>query len=175
MKKLSLIALSICLYFVASAQFKTVSNWENFNTEFYELKYPSDWTFQLPESSMLDFVVLCPLESEKDKLRENFNIVREGAQGLSLDAYAASSAQMLKLAFQKFKILSTNDILRDDIPMKHITYTAKFGEENLYFSQLYSISNNVVYILTFTSEKKKQKAYSKIEKEILDSFKLISK
>lgn len=162
------------VFFMTSSISAQETTWKTYTTEAYEVKYPETWEFKILENSMLDFVVLCPLESEDDKLRENINLVKEGAQDLSINEYAESSIKMIELTFQKLKIISVKDITVNNIKMKKLNYTAKFGDDLLYFSQLYGIKDNIVYILTFTTEKKKEKKFKVSENEIMANFKLIS-
>lgn len=149
------------------------TTWETNTTEAYEVKYPSTWDFNNTTSSTMDFLALCPLESDDDKMRESINLVKEVAQELTLDAYFESSKKMLAKTFPLLEIISSEDFQNDGLAMKRLTYTATFGEDVLYFAQVYTVFDNMAYVLTFNSEKDKFKSFQDIEDTIFKSFKIL--
>lgn len=149
------------------------TSWETYTTDAYEVKYPSTWDFNNSTSSTMDFLALCPLESDDDKMREYLNLVKENSNELSLDAYFESSKKMLEKTFPMLEIISTEDMKSNGLEMKRLTYTATFGEDVLYFAQVYTVHNNMAYVLTFNSEKDKFENFQDIEDTIFKSFKIM--
>lgn len=171
-KAFNLFILSI-LFTASSFAQDTPTTWKSYSTEAYEVKYPSTWEFNNTTSSTMDFLALCPLESDDDKMRESLNLVKENAQNLSLDAYFESSKKMLEKTFPMLEIISTEDFENNGVAMKRLTYNATFGADVLYFSQAYTVYNNIAYVLTFNSEGEKYKSFQNIEDAIFKSFKIL--
>ena len=92
---------------------------------------------------------------------------------ISLLTVSCQKCQQCSYTWTKVEIISTENIERNGIAMKVIKYTAKFGPEHLYFSQIFAINNNTAYALTFNAEKAKQEKYNDIEEAVLASFKLM--
>lgn len=173
-KAIYLFVFSAFFSFTIQAQDTELSTWETYTTNEYEVKYPSNWDFKNSESSMMDFLALCPLESDDDKLRENLNLVKENAQNLDIEGYFESTKTMLNKTFPELSIIGTKDLEKNGIAMKELSYTAKFGEDVLYFTQVYAVFQNIAYVLTFTSEKEKHQNFKTTEEEIFNSFKILN-
>jgi hypothetical protein len=152
-------------------------NFSEYRSPKYKIRiiYPEEWTMlDLPTDTVVDF--LAPLENEDDTFQENLNVVVQdvGDKPLSLYEYAEISIAQINDMFEDSKILSVEDTTLDGNSAHRLIHTAKYGEYELKWMQIYTIKNRKVYLITYTAEREKYDAYLDIILDMVDSFRILS-
>jgi hypothetical protein len=145
------------------------------------IEYPADW--QKHEGQRGDTIIVTftsPLEDSQDKFTETFNI---GIERLTfpnypLDQYSESAMGQLKSVFPEFRLehldanasLSGNPAYKIDYSYVINTQEGPIKIKNL---QVWTISGDNAYILTFGMESSKYSDYAPLIDDIINSFKLV--
>ena len=145
------------------------------------VQYPADW--QKHEGQPGDTIIVTftsPLENSQDKFTETFNI---GIERLTfpnypLDQYSESAMGQLKSVFPEFRLehldanasLSGNPAYKIDYSYVINTQEGPIKIKNL---QVWAISGDNAYILTFGMESSKYSDYAPLIDDIINSFKLV--
>jgi hypothetical protein len=154
-----------------------VMTFADYHNPKYKIKmiYPEDWTkLELPTDTLVDF--LAPLENTKDTFQENLNIVVQemGVDKKSLYEYSEISIAQINEMFEDSKILQLEEIVLDGNPAHRLIHTAKYGEYELKWMQIYTIKHKRVYLITYTAEREKYDAFLDVILEMIDSFRILS-
>jgi hypothetical protein len=147
----------------------------------FMIQYPADW--QKHDGQPGDTIIVTftsPLKDSQDKFTETFNI---GIEGLTfpnypLDQYSESAMGQLKSVFPEFRLehLDANASL-SGYPTYKIDYSyvinTQEGPIKIKNLQVWTISGNNAYILTFGMESSKYSDYAPLIDDIINSFKLV--
>lgn len=148
--------------------------WENYQSDFFDIKYPTNW--EVNESGLMgaSLILFAPLEGKEDQFRENVNIMKQdlSALNMDLDQFTKLSEEQINTLATNSKILESKRIKEEDHEFHKLVYTADQGVFNLTFEQYFLIVEKEAYILTFTTEQSTFKEYQPIGEEILNSFTL---
>ena len=143
----------------------------------YTLRYPFGWELNEPESSSqgMDLILLAPLLDEEEDFRENINIIIQDVQGMGvdLDAYTELSVSQIEGMMEGVTFLYS-ERREDDRGESYqaIGFTGRMMELDFRFDQRYYIRDEMVYLMTFTSEESTYADYSEAAEKIFDSFRL---
>lgn len=131
----------------------------------YTLEYPSNWTIEASDSPPT-VLLASPKKSPADQAPETVVVTTEGVSpDTNLDDYSTSALQVLKTLFPNMNIVkSTTDTLAG-YPANVIVYTYSQDGETLKNSQIWTLVNGVVYVIT----------YGALESEFDDSFDIFDK
>jgi eukaryotic-like serine/threonine-protein kinase len=147
----------------------------------FMIQYPADW--QKHDGQPADTIIATfgsPLKDSQDKFTETFNI---GIEGLTfpnypLDQYSESAMGQLKSVFPEFRLehLDANASL-SGYPAYKIDYSyvinTQEGPIKIKNLQVWTISGDNAYILTFGMESSKYSEYAPLIDDIINSFKLV--
>jgi hypothetical protein len=147
----------------------------------FMIQYPADW--QKHDGQPGDTIIVTfasPLKDSQDKFTETFNI---GIEGLTfpnypLDQYSESAMSQLKSVFPEFRLehLDANASL-SGYPAYKIDYSyvinTQEGPIKIKNLQVWTISGDNAYILTFGMESSKYSEYAPLIDDIINSFKLV--
>jgi eukaryotic-like serine/threonine-protein kinase len=147
----------------------------------FMIQYPADW--QNHDGQPGDTIIVTfasPLKDSQDKFTETFNI---GIEGLTfpnypLDQYSESAMGQLKSVFPEFRLehLDANASL-SGYPAYKIDYSyvinTQEGPIKIKNLQVWTISGDNAYILTFGMESSKYSDYAPLIDDIINSFKLV--
>lgn len=151
---------------------KNQSNWKTLTENNYTVKYPDNW--ELNQSGQLgtSFILFSPLSSEKDKFRENVNLLVQDLTGLNLDLdqYVKLSLDQIKKVTTTPQSIESNRINNNNVRYQKVIYTAKQGTFDLKIEQYYWVENDKAYVLALTCEKIQFEVFKAIGETILNSF-----
>jgi len=151
----------------------TITNgWKTFDHSDYSINYPSTW--ELNQSGLMgsSFILFSPLESEKDKFKENVNLLVQDLTGYNLDLnkYTEISEGQIKTMVSNSTLIESKRIKDGKREYHKIIYSGDQGIFHLKFEQYYWVINEKAFVLTFTSEQNKFFDMVEIGEKILNSF-----
>ncbi len=150
-----------------------VKKWSQLDKPEYSIVYPSNWDLDSSGQMGTQFFILSPLESETDKFKENVNLLKQNIPNeYNLANYIQLSINQIKTQVKNSKITESKRIKKGGNEFHILKYQGFQSQFYLSFTQYVFIENEQVFLLTFTKEPSKEKAYKEIENQILKSFKL---
>lgn len=138
----------------------------------YELSYPETWQITTISNSTVDVIFRSPKESGDDPFLENFNIILQDINDMSLEEYTKLSVAQINEFINEAEILSNEENTINGNTCYTIIYTGKPGALNLQYRQDYYIVNGIAYVVTFTSEQSRFEDYQSISEKIFNSFEI---
>jgi len=184
MKKLyALNILSFLALFYSSAVFAQNENssesinsteWKKHFEKEFEISYPSNWNLEIPNDSAIKFYLYNDLLDENDQFSENINLLNEDISGheISLDDYVDFSKKQLASYLDSITFISSETIINKNINHHKIVFTVMQNDFPLMLEQHYYLKNNIVYVLTYTSEASQYESFQGTVDKIIDSFTL---
>lgn len=164
--------LALFMSFSVAAIGQTTNDWNTLDQPNYAIQYPSTW--QLNQSGQMgtSFILLSPLESDKDKFMENVNLLIQDLAGRNIDLnkFTEISEEQVKTMVTNSILIESKRVKNGDNEFHRIIYLGDQGMYRLKFEQYYWVVNSKAYILTFTTEKDKFNDYMEIGEKILNSF-----
>lgn len=150
-----------------------VKKWSQLDKPEYSIVYPSNWDLDASGQMGTQFFILSPLESKTDKFKENVNLLKQNiSTQYNLDNYIQLSTNQIKSQVKNSKITESKRIKVGENAFHILKYNGFQNQFYLSFTQYIFIEKGQVFLLTFTKESSKEKAYKEIENQILKSFKL---
>jgi len=150
----------------------TIKEWKTLDQPGYTIKYPSTWELNQSGQMATSFIIFAPLESDKDKFKENVNLLVQDLTGYNLDLnkYTEISEGQVKTMVTNSALIESKRVKDDKAEYHKIIYTGDQGIFHLKFEQYYWIINNKAFVLTFTSEQDKFVDMIETGEKILNSF-----
>jgi hypothetical protein len=180
-----LISVLLFLFVIACGQQKTnqetgnnenlkIEGWETLNQQNYSIQYPANWKINSRGLSGTEFILLSDLKSDKDKFRENINLIIQDVTGenIDLDKYVTISEEQIRTKMKNSEIIMSTRIKNNQDEYHKIIYSGDQKTYRLTFEQYYRIYNDKVFVLTLACEKDEFADFSKVGEKILDSFKI---
>lgn len=152
---------------------KVPQNWKTLDETTYIIHYPD--SFYLDRSGQMgsSFVLLSQQTSEKDRFRENINLMIQDISSLGeLDQYVEVSLAQITAIAGKENLIESKRMKSGDSEFHKVIFSAPHGQFHLKFEQYYWVKDNKAYALTFTSEVDQFENYRKAGEAILNSFRL---
>lgn len=138
----------------------------------YSISYPKDW--QKKEVPRLDLTLIAPKEPHAE-MHASMNIISEKiGSSVSLDEFYKESIKQVQSELKDVHVEKSGDHMFGKIPGKWTVYTHAMGEIKLRVAQYFTISNDTVYLVTFSSIDKDYDDYEAEFEAIINSFKLLS-
>ena len=140
----------------------------------FSVQYPSTWELDQSGQMGSSFILFSPLESEKDKFKENVNLLIQDltGQNIDLNKYTEISEGQIKTMITNSALVESKRIKNGSDEYHKIIYSGDQGIFHLQFEQYYRVVNHKAYVLTFTTEKEKFAEFTETGEKILNSFKL---
>ena len=172
MKSLLILILLIPVLSTAQVAGKARAGWNTYKTNTYSVAYPADWAIDTSKAMGIDVFLFSPLDSTKDKFRENVNVLSSsfGGDDISLDSFFHVSERQIKMSATDCVILESKLYTTGQSNFYKIDFTAKQGIFQLRFVQYYFVKNASGFTITLSSE---EAAYPKHEATglaVLNSF-----
>ena len=149
---------------------KTYSN----AAENLEIDYPADW--ELQEGFMGTVAVfLSPAESEADLFQENLNIGTQdlSATPMSLASYTEINVLQIEELITDSEVLESTSTTLAGNPAHVVVYTGAQGVFTLKWLQVWTIKDNMVYMLTYTAEEASYNKFMSSIEGMINSFKIM--
>ncbi len=134
----------------------------------YTIKYPSDWTKDVPKRGPISVLFRMPTNNSV----ENLNVQ---AWNRSTNETVTSRTAQLLLAAQSlsnFTEISAGNATLAGLPAYKITYTATYDGNDLKFTQIWMIKHGKEYIITYKADPKNFDTYESTAQQMIDSFKV---
>lgn len=134
------------------------------------INYPESWELVPSEENI--FIFRSPQEGDTDRFQENINLVMNdlSGQSLTLEAYKDMAVESLQQALPDFSLLELGSITLAGNPAYKVVFTSTVGGQALKFMQVFTMSNDISYVLTFTAEESDFTNYLGTAQEMIDSF-----
>ena len=151
---------------------KEVSGWKTFSGANYTIQYPPNWELNQSGQMGTSFILLSPLENDKDQFKENVNLLVQDLTGRNIDL-----DKFVEISEGQVKTMVTNSTLIESTRMKNanpefhkMVYSGDQGIFHLKFEQYFWVINQQAYILTLTCEQNKFSDYKENGEKIINSF-----
>jgi serine/threonine-protein kinase len=133
----------------------------------FTLEYPSDW---IKEES-LSFV--SPRLSVSDEAPESIAVTTEpNISNLTLQEYSDSSLSILESQFPNFTLIESSNSTLSGYPSYQILYTYTFEDVDLKNLQIWTIADDMVYVLTYGGTTKEFDNSFPVIQNMVDSFEI---
>jgi PsbP-like protein len=151
---------------------KSMSGWKTLNQSNYSIQYPPTWEADPSGQMGTSFFLFSPLESDKDKFKENVNLLIQDLAGqhIDLNKYTEISEGQIKSMVTNSSLIESKRIKNNGEEYQKLIYSGDQGEFHLQFEQFYWVIKDKAYVLTFTSEKDKFANFKETGEGILNSF-----
>lgn len=153
---------------------KTIRNipvkdgWIRYSSENYTIDAPADWEYDTSNTMGTAFVLFAPWDTMNTMFRENVNAMMEELdRGMfTPKAYAERAVQLLGEYMTDMRDVK----LTADGDRYWLKFNAQQGTLRLHFTQMFDMKDDIVYILTFTSNRPGITPTSRVAEEIIASF-----
>lgn len=151
---------------------QTINDWKTLDQSNYSIQYPSTWELDQSGQMGTSFILFSPLESDKDKFKENVNLLIQDVSGQNIDLnkYTEISEGQIKTMITNSALIESKRMKNDRGEYHKIIYSGDQGKFHLKFEQYYWVINDKAFVLTFTSEQGKFADFLEIGEKILNSF-----
>lgn len=138
------------------------------------IEYPQNWELQEGVMGTLASF-LSPVEDSSDIMRENANIVVQdlSKQPMTLDQYTELSITQLKQLITDFHEETSEKTTWAENPAYLLVFSGKQGQYDLKWKMIWTIKNNVAYVVTFTAQAEKYDAFLAQADQIFGSFTIL--
>jgi serine/threonine-protein kinase len=154
------------------------SNFVNYENSSFGLKFqsPSSWSKVEISSPRLIDIKFISLSNTSDKFPTTIDIAIEKNLGniTSLDQYAHVADETLNTSFSSFNMSTSGSTFLAGFPAieRVFDYKLTIPEVLLKARQIFTIHNNMAYVITYTSEATRYSNYLPIFGKIVDSFQI---
>jgi hypothetical protein len=134
----------------------------------YSIKYPSDWTKDVPKSGAISVLFRMPTNNAV----ENLNVQ---VWNRSVNETLSSRTALMLAAVQdlsNFTEFSDGNTTLGGKPAYKITYTATYDGDDLKFTQIWTINHGKEYIITYKAVPKNFDTYASTAQQMIDSFRI---
>ncbi|MCC6460179.1 MAG: hypothetical protein IT260_06895 [Saprospiraceae bacterium] len=181
MKKLSIWFPLLFLGLVAFGQTDSTGTagkktWRKLAHTNFKIHYPVEWALDETGVMGTSFILFAPLDSDKDKFKENINLNMVnlgGTEVVTMEAFAKAAVDQIENYIEGAKVLGTQKKERRGLWYYEIEFTGKQGQLSLHWKQQYWFKGPLVFILTFTAE---ETAYGKslpLAEKMLATFEVL--
>lgn len=177
---ISLSLLSICELQLVSAQ-STPSHLTD-NTSFLpysnfslgiQIQYPSSWIEQQIHNQSSYILVVFSSPPGASKGTVSLIVGKMGLQNMSLQQYAETGINQLRYSFADFNLIMSNKTtVASGIPAYRVIFTYDQGGTPIKQMQVWTVSSNEFYILTYGSRSADYSIYLPLVERMIDSFKI---
>jgi hypothetical protein len=144
----------VALLLLQGGQISNAGAWSRFvhPTLGFSLTYPADWVIG-PKASGIEVIVLSSSQASPGGVRLNVNVTSESLPpGVSVAEYEEASESQLKLLFQGYRRLRTDNTKVGKYPARLRYYTWRRNDGvDLYQIQLVTIARTQGYVVTGTT------------------------
>ena len=135
-----------------------------------KLDYPSNWKPVEQEQTIVAFI--SPQKNLDDVFKENVNLVMNdlSLQNTTLEEYSGLLETQLKQIYPDMEIVEYGSTILSNNRAQKIVYTVTVGTNSLKVLQIFTIKDQLLYVLTFTAEKSSYAEYLGSVQKMIDSF-----
>ncbi|MDQ4073518.1 MAG: DUF1795 domain-containing protein [Thermoproteota archaeon] len=133
----------------------------------YTLEYPSEWA----KDESLSFI--SPMSSALDEAPESIAITTESVpQNMTLEEYGEPMIEILESQFSNFSLLESSNATLSGYPATQIIYTYNMDGVNLKNLQIWTLANNMAYVITYGGITKEFEDSLPAAQSLIDSFEI---
>lgn len=139
----------------------------------FSIKYLKSWE-KLENIVGASVAFRRPKENKADLFLENLNVVVENLpeEKISLDQYNQAALKLLKKALPSIQLVETSQTTLAGTPAVQNIYTYHDAGPNLRLMQVYTLSNNKAYVISYTATDEHFQKYLPLIQEMLGSFEI---
>jgi hypothetical protein len=151
---------------------QTIKGWKILDHSNYSIQYPETWELNQSGQMGTSFILFSPLESDKDKFKENINLIIQDLSGRNIDLskYTEISEGQIKTMVTNSNLIESKRMKNESVEFHKIIYTGDQGIFHLKIEQYYWVINEKAFVLTLTCEQDKFADFQEISEKILNSF-----
>ena len=140
----------------------------------FKIKYPINWEKRVSEMNTI-VAFVAKLQNPLEKFRKNFTVMaRETKLGSSsVDNLIDIEIRQLKESFLDFQLIKKKKTYLSQIPAYQLIFIGKKKDLEVKIMQYYTLKDNLIYLLTYTTEVEKYDKFLKIVKKMIKSFEFI--
>ncbi|MCK4310224.1 MAG: hypothetical protein KAV80_02095 [Methanomicrobia archaeon] len=138
-----------------------------------KIMYPKEW--EMMESYMGTVVIfLSPKESDSDVFQENLNVgVQDlSAQPMTLDEFTDLNIEQIKTLFT-IEVVDSSPTTLANTPADKVIYNLKQGQYDLKLMQIYTIKDDIAYVITYTAEEDKYLDFLDTIQIMINTFEIL--
>ncbi|NEN25508.1 hypothetical protein G3O08_18610 [Cryomorpha ignava] len=146
--------------------------WKTLTDSLYTIQYPENWEMNYTGQLGLSFVVVSPIEDEKDQFRENLSLVVQSmnADDSSLKDFAEDNTYQIVDMITDGKIVKNEEATLSGVTFREVTYSGNQNNMDFINTQRYYFHNNKAYILTFTCAAQHYDKFKPQIKKLMDTL-----
>ncbi len=137
----------------------------------FALEYPSNWTIDERGSPPSSILLASPKKSITDQAPETIAVTTEVVTpGTDLEEYSNSALQVLRTLFPNMIMVNSSTDILAGHPANVIEYTYSQNERTLKNTQIWSMVNDVVYVITYGALLDEFDSSLDVFNKVVDSF-----
>ncbi|GKS62287.1 hypothetical protein YTPLAS21_17450 [Candidatus Nitrosocosmicus sp.] len=137
----------------------------------FALQYPSNWTIDERGSPPSSILLASPKKSITDQAPETIAVTTEVVTaGTNLEEYSNSAVQVLRTLFPNMIMVNSSTDTLAGHPANVIEYTYSQNERTLKNIQIWSMVNDVVYVITYGALLDEFDSSLDVFNKVVDSF-----
>jgi hypothetical protein len=137
----------------------------------FALEYPSNWTIDERGSPPSSILLASPKKSITDQAPETIAVTTEVVTpGTNLEEYSNSALQVLRTLFPNMIMVNSSTGILAGHPANVIEYTYLQNERTLKNTQIWSMVNDVVYVITYGALLDEFDSSLNVFNKVVDSF-----
>lgn len=140
----------------------------------FSISYPTNWTLNKnPENAVIQ--ITSPKEKDEDDFRQNINLQIEdmGDRTKTIEQYVKVNMDAVKDLIKGYREVSSMYFNRNGGRVYEVVYKGKYGgiDYEIQIKQLFAISNNKAFILTYVSKEDERDVFETTANKIFNTFK----
>lgn len=137
-----------------------------------KIKHPEDWTVYEREKNLV--MIKSPIEGLMDNFLESLDIQVTDLtdEEIPLELYSLFFIESMKDRDNDFNLINSDTTVLAGNPAHKILYTMNVGQKNLTITQVYTVKNKKMYVITSGSETGRFFDFSKTIIEMINSFEI---
>lgn len=140
----------------------------------FSISYPTNWTLNKnPDNAVIQ--ITSPKEKDEDDFRQNINLQIEdmGDRTKTIEQYVKINMDAVKDLIKGYREVSSMYFNRNGGRVYEVVYKGKYGgiDYEIQIKQLFAISNNKAFILTYVSKEDERDVFETTANKIFNTFK----
>ena len=134
----------------------------------FTIKYPSDWTKDVPKSGPISVLFRMPTNNPAENL--NVQVWNRSVNETLTNRTALFLAAVQELS--NYTEFSAGNATLGGNQAYKVTYTATYDGDDLKFTQVWAIKHGKEYLITYKADPKNFDIYASTAQQMIDSFKI---
>jgi hypothetical protein len=173
-KVVPLIGIAISFLVLAAGCTSNVGNptpsaqTNTYDAKGFTIKYPSDWTKDVPKSGAISVLFRMPTSNPAENLNVQVWNRSTNETLSSRTAHLLAAAQSLS----NFTEISAGNATLGGNPAYKLVYAATYEGDHLKFTQIWTIKHGKEYVITYKADPKNFETYESTAQQMIDSFRI---